>query len=82
MGSAIISCLWVCYVEVCTAVFTDVDSLLKHVWTCELRSKFMDKDSELFVCLECGKCYKGEKWVSVHVQTHQQVWFFCNLFIV
>jgi len=63
-------------VEVCTAEFTDADSLLKHVWTCDLRSKFMDRDSEQFVCLECGKCCKLEKCAYNHVQKHQQVWFF------
>lgn len=62
-------------VEVCTAVFTDVSSLLEHLWICDLRSKFMDRNSEQFVCLECGKFYKGEKCTYNHVQKHHQVLF-------
>ena len=73
MCLTIISYLSADSVEVCTAEFADVDSLLKHVWTCDMRSKFMDQDSEQFVCLECGKCYKGEKCTYNHVLKHQQV---------
>ena len=71
----LISSLYACSVEVCTAVFTNVDSLLEHLWTCDWRSKFMDRDSEQFVCLECGKCYKREKFTYTHVQKHRQVRF-------
>ena len=60
-------------VEVCTAVFTDVESLLEHLWICDMRSKFMDRNSEQFVCLECGKSYKGEKCTDNHVRKHHQV---------
>ena len=67
-------------VEACTDVFTSVDSLLEHLWICNLRSKFMDRNSDQFVCLECGKSYKGEKCTYNHVLKCHQVylwwWFF------
>jgi len=65
-----VSSLCLFSVKLCTAVFTDLASLVEHLWTCDFRSKFMDRDSEEFVCLECGKCYKQEKTTHDHVQKH------------
>jgi len=66
-------------IEVCPAAFTDLESLMEHVWTCDMRSKFMDKNSDQLVCLECGKLYKQEKSMYNHVQKHCQVCLLSNV---
>ena len=70
--------VWMCVfsVEDCTAVFSVLETMLEHLWTCDLRSKFMDRSSEQFVCLECGKCFKGEKCTQNHIRKQHPVCLF------
>lgn len=62
----------------CTTVCSSVMAFLDHLFECTMRSKYLDKDSVDFVCLQCGRKFDSENTVQQHVVKHQMVSIACK----